>query len=451
MRPAFAVLLTLLMVSPSPALSRDEQTAVLALTVNEVRKGDIIVILRRDDVLARVEDLEQSGLRGFTGQREPVQGVMYVSVASLAPGITFVLDEHTLALRLTAQPAFLGATVVDLQGGRPADLVYREDTSAFVNYAVQALDFESFTLFGEAGLRLGKALLFSGASRNGEGDVVRGLSNITIDDREDLVRWTGGDFVARPDALSNALFMGGVSVSREFTIDPYFTSFPTVSLSGTAATPATADVYVNGLLLRRTELPPGSFELRNLQVPSGAGTARVVVRDVFGREQVIPSAFYFTPRLLTEGLHEYSYGLGFRRNNVGTESWDYDRLGFRGQHRIGFTRALTVGARLEGAADLVSGGPMLTAALPFGEIELAAAGSRETAASGAAASIGYRYASRAASFGAAARVFSDRYATLQLAPHDDRARSELSAFAGNPAGDPDQRDGSVHAHGVPRS
>jgi outer membrane usher protein len=428
---SLGVLLSLAALPPWPAAAQEGQPAVLSLIVNHVERGDIIVLLKPGDVLVRVEDLEQAGLRGVGGPQETVGGATYVSVASLAPGLTFDLDERALVLRLTAQPALLPSTVLDLQVVRPPGLVYREDTSAFLNYAIQAVDFKRYALFTEAGLRIKSALLFSSASRNEDGTFVRGLSNITVDDRDRLVRWTLGDFVPRSaDPLSGSLLMGGLNVSREFSIDPYFVTYPMLNLSGVVATPATADVYVNGLLLRRTALPPGSFELRNLQVPAGSGTARVVIRDAFGREQVIPSSFYFTPRLLAKGLQEYSYSLGARRDNFGTESWDYSRLGFLGQHRVGLTDAFTVGGRLEAAGDLVSGGPTLTAGLPVGEIDLAAGASRQGAFSGAAGSLVYRYSARQVSFGAAVRALTDRYATFQLAPEDDRARLETSVFAG---------------------
>ena len=47
-------------------------------------------------------------------------------------------------------------------------------------------------------------------------------------------------------------------------------------MGGANATPSTMDVYVNGQLVSRQPLPPGSFQLQNLPVPVGSGTASVV-------------------------------------------------------------------------------------------------------------------------------------------------------------------------------
>ena len=189
-------------------------------------------------------------------------------------------------------------------------MIYRADPSAFLNYAVTLRNFDSYAVFAEGGLSVMGALLFSGASRNDDGTVVRGLSNLTYDDRSRLVRVVLGDRLATSDALGGSLVMGGLSVSREFSIDPYFASFPGLDLSGVATTPSTADLYVNGRLQRQEVLAPGTFRLRDVPVPAGGGVARLVVRDAFGRERDIVSPFYLTTTLLAEGLNDYSYNLG---------------------------------------------------------------------------------------------------------------------------------------------
>jgi len=38
---------------------------------------------------------DEAGLRGFGGRREDIDGRQWVSLRSLAPGVTFVLDERT--------------------------------------------------------------------------------------------------------------------------------------------------------------------------------------------------------------------------------------------------------------------------------------------------------------------------------------------------------------------
>jgi outer membrane usher protein len=139
--------------------------------------------------------------------------------------------------------------------------------------------------------------------------------------------------------------MAGVSFSREFGLDPYFTRNPGLHYSGAAATPSTMDVYVNGIFLRRVQLPPGQFELRDLPVPTGSADTRLVLRDAFGREQEITSPFYFTAGLLKMGLQEFSYNLGVEREDFATESWHYGSPVFL-DGTASATNSLTAGLRL---------------------------------------------------------------------------------------------------------
>ena len=414
------------------ALADDAQRAMLRLIVNEVDKGEVMVLVRGVDVLMSPVDLEQSGVRGVpSGRREAREGQAWVSLTSLAPTVTYRLDENRLALLLHVAPEVLGTTtVLDLQPGAPPGLTFRSDPAAFLNYGATTVNFDTFTAAAELGISVSGGLFLTTVTRNENGDLVRGLTSVTIDDRERLLRWVVGDFAANAGGLGGGAVLGGLSFSREFSINPYLVTFPTVGLAGTVTTPSTADIFVNGHLVRSEALAPGGFQLRNLPVYAGAGTARVIVRDAFGREQELVSPYYFTTSILARGVHEFSYNLGFRRDNVATDSGDYHRLSFLGRHRYGVTDVVTVGGRLEADTDLVSGGGSLTARIPIGEVELAVAGSRKGDQGGGAASLGYTYVARPVSLGGIVRVQSDHYATLSLPAWADRANLEAQAFVG---------------------
>ena len=112
-------------------------------------------------------------------------------------------------------------------------------------------------------------------------------------------------------------------------------------MSGEAALPSTVDLYVDNALRMSREVPSGPFSIQDLPVTTGQGDARLVVRDILGREQVITQPFYATPRLLRQGLHDYSYELGFVRRNFGTDSNNYGRALAVGSHRLGITEQFT--------------------------------------------------------------------------------------------------------------
>jgi outer membrane usher protein len=91
--------------------------------------------------------------------------------------------------------------------------------------------------------------------------------------------------------VGSGAFLGGIGVSRVFSLDPYLFRDPSLGFARALPTPSTVDIYVNGILLRRVQLPPGLVELRNLAVYSGSGFTQVVIRDAFGRG-ITGSAFH---------------------------------------------------------------------------------------------------------------------------------------------------------------
>ena len=411
----------------SPA---DRSRALLELVVNTVPKGEALVELDGSDVWIDVDALSQAGFNGLAGERRRSKGREFVSLSSLAPDLAFELDAGSLVLRITARPELLGTTVVARQTGHPPDLVYRQNTSAFLNYAINGRGRATYDLFSEAGVSAHGALAVTTFSRRAGQAVLRGLTSVTVDDRRRMTRWIVGDTFSNTGVLGGAALVGGIGIRREYTIDPYFIRFPTLNLTGSVTTPSTVEVYVNDKLVRREQLPPGQFDMSSFPVPTGRGETRMVIRDAFGREQQISSPYYLTSTILARGLQEFAYTLGFRRDEVADRSWEYGQPMLFARHRIGVTDHVTVGFRAEADHSTASGGPLLSGRLPFGEFEIEGAVSSTNRLPGWAASGGYAYISRAFSAGASVRGISPHYSHLSLRPTDERSRIETSGFAG---------------------
>ncbi len=410
------------------------QRAMFDLTVNQQHKGEVVVSFQGQDVYARVSDLRDAGLGSLgSGHTIRIQGDEFVLLASLAPDITYQVDETAFVLQLTARGALLGTTTLNLGLGRPAGMTYSDNASAFVNYAVHLHDFNSVDAFWEGGVAFGDTLLYSGLLLNAQGQWVRGLTNATMSARDDLRSLTMGDaLVAARDPLGGGAFVGGLSLSRNFALDPYVVRFPTQSLSGALSTPSTLQVYTNGQLVRQEALPPGIFQLANIPVALGRGNTQVVIKDAFGNTQQINAPYYLATQVLEQGRSDYSYTLGFRRNAVGSASWDYGPPVLLASHRYGFTNWLTAGLRAEGDPHNLSLGLLADMGTPLGQVEMAFAGSDTRGGPGSAASLGYAYVTQRYSVGGSASVFSARYWNLTLTPKIDRPRTQLSAFVSVP-------------------
>lgn len=417
---------------PRIASTGSDERAYLSFNVNAMSMGEVLAVIRKDDVLVPLADLKRSGIEKITVGSQAIGGQPYVSLRSLAPGITYVFDNRDLSLTLTADAAYFGATVVNVGGGnRPPDITYGRNASAFLNYAFDWQNFRGVSEFSELGISSHGNLYYSGFTIDPGGKFVRGLTNATFDNPALMKRWVVGDTFADGGELGGSTFLAGISVSRNFSLNPYFIRYPGIGISGATLTPSTAQVYVNGHLVSVQQLPPGSFNITNIPVVAGGGNTQVVVRDAFGRTQTLSNSYYFATTVLQRGLNEYSYNLGSRRTDLQTAGAHYGRAVFVGRNRVGVTDWFTGGGRLEAGPGLVSFGPTASVRLGAGQLGFnagfsSASGSR----AGSAAELDYSYQSRRVSYGARLASIGSNYATATLAPSDDRATSLASAFAG---------------------
>jgi outer membrane usher protein len=420
--------LVALLLFPTLTAAQD-QRAVLELVINRVPSGESLVVLRGADALIPVETLQKAGLRGFAGRRDTLGGEEMVSLTSLAPHVAFSVDEIELRLTLTASPDLLGLTVRDLWSGRPANLVHRTDTSSYVNYAANVHSNRQFDVFAESATSVRGVSIYNTVSANRQ-TATRGLTNVTIDQRRHLRRWTVGDSLAYSGPLGGDAWIGGISVSKEFAIDPYYVRYPMLSLSTPIAVPSVMEVYVNGQVVSQERVTPGRLDIRNLPLTMGRNDARVVVRDAFGQTRELSSTYYLATTALAQGVHDYQYNVGFRRFGVGDESWDYRSPVMLARHRVGVTNSFTAGGRVETEPGrLISGGPTVNLRLPFGEVETAGSVSRQREQWGTAAQTSFTYTGHPISAGGSIMVASPRYVTLTPNPVNEDPRRQGSVFA----------------------
>ena len=425
--------------SPANAGATDAagEPALLDLYVNGVGKQVVYSLVRPDDVLVDRRDLLAAGVPAEDEPVERVGGRTLVSLRGLSPKLSYKVDDRDLSLQLMLAPRYLGRATFDLgPSPRPPGIDLRSDASFFLNYAVQGQSGQGVSGFLESGASFRQWFLGSSASRMSDGTLMRGLTSAVYDDVPALRRFTIGDNVASGmGALGGSVLLGGFSVGREFSLDPYLVHSPLPRAQGFALTPSTLDVYVNGQLIRQQAVAPGSFELANLPASTGSGVIRTVLRDAFGRTQDLSTRYYFSSGLLSRGETDYAVQLGARRDGFGSSSFNYGPAVLLARDRLGLTDEVTVGGRLETLGlDVISAGPAATLSLPAGELELSLAVSRDGNAAGGGALAGYRFTSRFASAGALLRLQSTRYATSSLRALEDRATFFSDAFASVPFG-----------------
>ncbi len=390
--------------------------AIFAAQVNLEPKGDLVVLLSQDgDVLVRDADFAALGLEALARRPQLVAGTPYVALRSVE-GLAYEIDYERLALVLRVEPRLLaGRQVIDLAPKRSEDVLRPEPAGGFLNYNLSHTEVEGApsTLEGaaEMGIRLGEFLFSTDAfsSENpstSERRTVRLSTTLVRDRRDTLERLAFGDFLTvQPGPLGSSLRLGGISLSRRFSIDPYYVRFPGQVVAGTAALPSEIFVYSNGVLVRRERVAPGSFELQNLVRLQGLQLTEVVVRDVLGNEQRIADPYYYSESLLSPGLDEYSFDAGFERRQFGLESNNYGKPGVAGFYRRGITPGVTLGAHAEALDGRYSVGPTATLrAGTWGVTSLAFAVGGDRDESGQALSLAHTFSSSRWSANAALRL-----------------------------------------------
>ena len=428
MTRATVCLLLAVIVIATQARGQSEQRALLPVKVDETSRGDVLSFIEGEDVFVPKSFLEQFALPLVNAVTKTVEGEVFVSLRSLAPNVSFAIDPVDLVLVMTVDPRFLGHHVVSVQrSANGGGLDRGGDPSLFFNYALNGQKLQTPGVFTELGASRGNRFFYTGLSRTPTTGFLRGLTYFNIDSPQNLRRYTAGDAFVGFDILGGSLDIAGITLSRQYSLQPYLIRSPSLDLTGTAATPSTVEVYVNGQLTNRIQVAPGVFTLRDLPVTGGVGSTRLVVRDAFGRETVQDTSFYYSTSILRKGFSDYVFSAGALRRDL-SRSFAFDGAGALAQYRRGITDRITIGGRAEADQHVVSGGPRLTFATPFGDFDAGVAASRDHDATGHADSYAYRFNAPRLSFGLSAVDRSDNYATLSQPASADRAIRDWNAF-----------------------
>ncbi|MDQ8729442.1 fimbria/pilus outer membrane usher protein [Bradyrhizobium sp. LHD-71] len=378
---------------PAPSTVVSTKTAgdlQLNVSVNDTPINLIGSFRRLPDgsIAAAPEELNELGLLPAKGRPGP-DGLIRLDTL---PGVTYRVDDAMQVIWINAPDAVRRPRVINL---RPHDDHAPEAQRSFggiINYTLFAAsdgdfwrDIKAFQ--GVSGAFEGRLFSpygtfnqsFIGSTASGElGGFTRLDTTWSYSSPQDLITYRAGDMISGGLSWTRSVRMGGIQIQRNFGLRPDLVTMPIPVLSGSAAVPSTLDVYTQNVRTFSGAVPAGPYEVTNLPVATGGGTARVVLRDALGRETVTTLPFYVSSQLLQEGLTDFSAELGFARRFYGIASNGYDgRPVASGSMRYGLTDWLTLEGHAEGGAGLLNGGVGASFALGSrGVASLAVAGSR---------------------------------------------------------------------------
>lgn len=182
-------------------------------------------------------------------------------------------------------------------------------------------------------------------------------TRIRKDDEERMLRYTLGDLTVPSRGFQVAPTMGGVGVSREFSIQPYRTARPLGNQELQIKRPSLVELYINGSLYSQIRLQPGNFNIRDFPLAVGQNNVKIKVRDDLGQEETFDFSMLFENTILTQGLHEFSYNVGMPwRVSEGDRAYSqYNNL-FSMFHRYGFNDQFTGGVNIQNYLNQKLGG-----------------------------------------------------------------------------------------------
>ncbi len=399
------------------------------LTDNGAHAGDVTIQISPDDeilaekagLLAAISSFALPEVIDAVGQMPDASGFLRVSDLQ-ARGVALRFDAGIQELVLDLSPEQRPEGEISL-GGRKTRVVsgalrQPEDISGYLN-VVAGLDqlWDTGVARGSlyedqpsARLELNSAVRIRGAVIENraayEGDVdtsicpinatctyghLAGLkrqsSRVIYDLPENALRLTFGDTDGTGVAIQRPTDMLGVSIEKSpAKLNPGQSIAATGAGSFRIDRNASVEVIVNGATVQNLQLRPGTYNLRDLPLTTGANDVSLAITDEAGERQVIAFKAYSDPRLLAAGKSEWSLQAGlpsYLLDNERTYAMgDYMGSGF---FRYGLSDAVTALADLQADADVQLGGIGANMGTEWGAFGLHVAASSSERGTGIAA------------------------------------------------------------------
>ena len=298
-----------------------------------------------------------------------------------AIGITIRYDPQSLQLILDIAPASRASRSLTLGSDETrgtVSYVAPADFSAYLNIRgsldwVQQGSDEGLAApitFLDGAARFGGVVLESEANWQAGAvgaDFQRRGTRLVYDDRRDLLRASAGDLRTLARGFQAAPEISGLSVSRFYSLlDPQRIIRPRGSRSFRLDRPSVVEVRVNGQLVRRLELDPGTFDLTDFPFAQGSNDVRLTITDDTGRSETVNFDIFLDQSQLAEGLSEFGLYAGVLAP-LGRRGPAYsDDMAFSGFYRRGITDRLTLGANAQADPRGWMGGVEAVVATPVG-------------------------------------------------------------------------------------
>lgn len=391
-------------------------------------------------VQAHLSDEAQRIFQALTA----ADGMLALDAAPQA-GFSMAYDENAVALNIAPAPASLRKQSLSIQeqaitlSNPPLE---RANISGFINArAGQDYLHETVRAEGRQAFRLDLdgAVNMKGWVVEGRGDYLendtrpwrRGDMRLVHDLPDKMIRLAAGDLSYPVTAFQSYQPIMGISVARNFSLQPYRVTEPAGQTSFVLQSPSRVDILVNGQRIRTLQLDAGPYDISDFPVADGSNDVTLLITDATGRTEEKNFSLLSDQKLLRQGLHEYAYNIGIKSAPADRKiKYDTDSPVFSAFHRLGVTEALTAGASLQGDSKTQQFGLSAVTATAIGTIGWESALSHdENTGADAASRVSYSYQdiAGAKTFFLSAEYKGDDFTALGQDRPNNPARWELAS------------------------
>lgn len=360
--------------------------------------GDMPLTIGADDSLTFPTDRTLQLLEPIlapdvtTALRSNLAGKSAISPQDLSSvGINVTYDPQTLELHFeipVEKRASRNFSVAALDQQSIGNFVRPADVSAYLNVrgSVDLYEEGGNTGFAAPVFLLNAAVRLKGPvfetdaiwSPGNDGvDFQRLGSRYVYDDTSKLIRFTLGDLDTQSRGFQSSPDIAGISIFRSYSVlNPQQVIRPRGDRTFTLSRPSTVEVLVNGQQVRRLQLGPGNYNLRDFPFAQGGNDIRLNVLDDTGRTEVLRFNLFLDQTQLAKGLSEFGFYAGVK-SPLGVHGPVYsDQWAMSGFYRRGISDSVTLGANFQADDKIQMGGVEAVFGTPIGTLGTQVAFSR---------------------------------------------------------------------------
>lgn len=222
----------------------------------------------------------------------------------------------------------------------------------------------------------------------------RGDTRLVKDFQKSLVRVQAGDVYPQVQGFMSGRALGGINISRNFSLNPYRLPYPTASQAFSLQSRSLVKYFVNGSLIKSEYLPAGNYSAKDIPLSNGLNTVVVEATDDLGQKKTFVFRTATSIELLNKGESRFdlSYGIPFLDQNFKRTYVEKDGKLASGYYQYGIRSDLSASVYGQNQQSFLLGGTEILRATSIGNLGAGYANSRHgNTSNGQATALRYQY------------------------------------------------------------